>query len=436
MKKVAVIGGGISGIAAAYYLQKSGFSVDVYESSDRIGGRIGSESVEGRWLDFGGKNIGKKYTRFRNFVAELGELDFEYFGFSTSQVINGRVVRINKEKSQLANLLRVFSLAGLSGIMKLMPMVREVRKERDQGFLNTPYFNGVADRFDEKSLALFFPKGCAAHLIRPLTVRMNGAEPEECYPGNFGSNLSLALDSYEQLRQSMQGMIGRFREYARSVEFFTGHHVTALERRNGETVLHVACNNEKLQKSYSKVLVALPAVQAASLFRDALPELAELLGQVRYYPVAIALAKYQQDVFSGTQRAMVFDSACSLSNAGAYGIHDLDLVRYTFSGHTARKVIGPETKPEESIALAEELIAPYFRIRGNRRENFVYRYLSPGLCAYSQYHYRLLSKMNDIIDRVGNIGLTGDYWRGASIEACFRSASEGVQKLIDRHHQT
>src|SRR5258708_23098194 len=37
-KRIAVTGGGISGIAAANILQKNGYSVVVYEKSDKIGG--------------------------------------------------------------------------------------------------------------------------------------------------------------------------------------------------------------------------------------------------------------------------------------------------------------------------------------------------------------------------------------------------------------
>ena len=38
--KVAVIGGGISGLSAAYELDKKGFAVTVYEKSGRLGGQL------------------------------------------------------------------------------------------------------------------------------------------------------------------------------------------------------------------------------------------------------------------------------------------------------------------------------------------------------------------------------------------------------------
>lgn len=39
-KKVAVVGGGISGLTAAFYLYKKGYNVTIYEKENRIGGRI------------------------------------------------------------------------------------------------------------------------------------------------------------------------------------------------------------------------------------------------------------------------------------------------------------------------------------------------------------------------------------------------------------
>jgi len=426
MNKAAVVGGGISGIAAAFYLQKYGVDVDLYETGNRLGGRIGSDCIDGRYLDFGGKNIGRKYNRFREFVSELGGMEFEYFGFNTSQVINGNVVKLSKEKKRFFNILRVVSLAGIGGIKRLLPLMKAVDKDASQGFLNTTYFNRIADRFDEATLASFFPKRCTDHLIRPVTVRMNGAEPQECYPGNFGSNLALVLDSYEQIKQGMHTLLDRFQAKSKSVNLLTEHHVITIEPHNGGTTIYYSHENKTSRAEYNTVIVALPAVQAIALVSDLLPELAALLGNIRYYPVAVAIVCYRDAVFPDTQRAMVFDSSSPLSNAGAYGIHDLDIVRYTFSGKAARSLVTKESSSEEVVFLGEKIIEPYFSIRQNIRQDFIYKYISPGLCAYSPYHYQTLEKIDDCNRFFKGLFFTGDYRCGASIEACFRASAETV----------
>jgi oxygen-dependent protoporphyrinogen oxidase len=432
MTRVAVIGGGISGVASAFYLRQRNIEVDLYESEERIGGRIGSERLLGRWLDFGGKNIGKNYLLFRDFVKECGLLDFEYFGFNTSQVINGRVVRINKEGAKLFNTLRFISLCGFDGIRKLYPHVRAILKDRSQGVLDSEYFNKLALEYDHVSLAGYLKEPCLSHVVRPVTVRMNGAEPDECYPGNFGSNLSLVIDSYEQLKNGMHGMLDAFQASSDngSLRIFTGHRVTSVSRDPGGIKIGYMHGGVTAMAVYDKVISALPAIRLSALLDEILPEASLLLRQVRYYPVAVAIVKYHRDVFLKSQRAMVFDQSFPLSNAGAYGIHDLDLVRYTFSGRVSRSVISDKSLPEEVIGLGEKIAGPYFSIGDNTRESFAYRYLSEGLCAYSPFHHRLLRDIDTKLESFRGFAATGDYRRGASMEACFRAAGECVDKLL------
>ena len=48
-----IIGGGISGLTAAYYLQKAGLNYQIIEATDRVGGRIKTDVINGYRLDRG-----------------------------------------------------------------------------------------------------------------------------------------------------------------------------------------------------------------------------------------------------------------------------------------------------------------------------------------------------------------------------------------------
>ena len=50
---VTIIGAGIAGLTAAVYLHKSGFKVQIIEATDRAGGRIKTDKVDGFLLDHG-----------------------------------------------------------------------------------------------------------------------------------------------------------------------------------------------------------------------------------------------------------------------------------------------------------------------------------------------------------------------------------------------
>jgi protoporphyrinogen/coproporphyrinogen III oxidase len=69
--KVAVVGSGIAGLAAALKLQKTGHAVDLFEASDSPGGVIRSERREGYLLEFG-PNTSMPSAELVGLVEELG----------------------------------------------------------------------------------------------------------------------------------------------------------------------------------------------------------------------------------------------------------------------------------------------------------------------------------------------------------------------------
>ncbi|GAB6040889.1 FAD-dependent oxidoreductase [Endothiovibrio diazotrophicus] len=427
MKSIAIVGAGISGVAAAHYAQRSGWDVDLYEAQSQIGGRIGCTKLLGRDVEFGGKNIGLRYRRFREFAADVGGISFEEFGFNSSREVDGRVARLNKDGSILRTVLQLHRLCGSRGLLQLLPHSAAILLNRDQGFLNTPFFNALGRRGDGVPLSAHFSSRCVNHFIRTLTVRMNAAEPEECYLGNFGSNLGLALDRYQQVDGGMGKLLFSFQRHTDRVHCLTDRHVVEVVRRGNETMVSSRGEEGEWQRGYDHVVIALSAPHAARLLAESAPQVAVPLGRVRYFPVAVAVARYGEPVFTPKRRAMVFGPESPLSNAGAYGIHDLDLVRYTFSGQTARQVIRADTAGEFAMELAEKQLLPHFPAVAAGCRDFAYRYIPTGLCAYSAHHAALLDEICRTMPE--GISLVGDYWRGASIEACFRASEEVLGRL-------
>jgi oxygen-dependent protoporphyrinogen oxidase len=176
------------------------------------------------------------------------------------------------------------------------------------------------------------------------------------------------------------------------------------------------------------VILATPAPTAAALTAPLLPRLSERLRSVAYYPVTLVLAQYDRPIFSPSVRAIVFDRWYALSNAGAYGVNDLNVVRYTFSGRTARRV----TEAMDADALldcAETTLSQHVAVDRRWRQQVVVRRFNPGLCAYTPHHTAFLDQITVEAQRIAGLYLTGDYVKGASIEACFRAASACVQQL-------
>jgi monoamine oxidase len=72
---VVVIGAGIAGLSAAYYLKRGGVQATVYEARDRVGGRIYSKHRlmgEGLVTELGGEFIDGSHTDMRRFAKWFG----------------------------------------------------------------------------------------------------------------------------------------------------------------------------------------------------------------------------------------------------------------------------------------------------------------------------------------------------------------------------
>ena len=73
-KEVTVIGAGLAGISAALTLQDAGCSVRVIESSDRVGGRVATDVIDGFTLDRGFQLINSQYPELKR-LKVMDEVD-------------------------------------------------------------------------------------------------------------------------------------------------------------------------------------------------------------------------------------------------------------------------------------------------------------------------------------------------------------------------
>jgi len=71
-KNVAVVGAGIAGLTAAYYLKKYGYTVTVYEASNRVGGRMTTDRINDCLIDRGAQFLSSDYFTLLPLIHELG----------------------------------------------------------------------------------------------------------------------------------------------------------------------------------------------------------------------------------------------------------------------------------------------------------------------------------------------------------------------------
>lgn len=99
-KKVAIVGAGLAGLSAAITLQDAGCEVDIYESSDRVGGRVATDLIDGYRLDRGFQLINSRYPELIH-LDIIGELNFVDASRSIDISIDEKTVTLGDPRQDL-----------------------------------------------------------------------------------------------------------------------------------------------------------------------------------------------------------------------------------------------------------------------------------------------------------------------------------------------
>ncbi|GAA1136405.1 protoporphyrinogen oxidase [Nesterenkonia lutea] len=75
MPHIAVVGGGIAGLVAAWDLARAGCAVEIFEAGDRLGGAIGAQTLAGDAYDAGAEAFATRSPVVPRLLAELGLQD-------------------------------------------------------------------------------------------------------------------------------------------------------------------------------------------------------------------------------------------------------------------------------------------------------------------------------------------------------------------------
>jgi monoamine oxidase len=154
---VLIVGAGIAGLTAAYYLQKSGVPVRIIEASRRSGGRIRSQKdalgtattveIGGEFIDSGHKNIRKLAQELGllevDLVAADGKLTKDVYFFN-NRLINER-----------------------DFITAFMPLAKQIDRDlKAIGEVNYQSTNPLAIKLDRTSIQDYLDRYCADPLLR------------------------------------------------------------------------------------------------------------------------------------------------------------------------------------------------------------------------------------------------------------------------------
>ena len=306
MKPVAIIGGGITGLTAAFKLTQVGIPVTLFESTDRVGGVIQTVRDGNYLAECGPNTILETSPLIGELISDLSLGERRIYSSDQAEnryiVRNKRLVRLPRSPlSFLATTL--FSFRAKARLMA-EPFIRRapadeeeslakfVRRRIGREFLDyaiNPFVAGVyAGAPETLSVREAFPK---LHALEQrygslLLGQVLGARERKRKGGVLKQNA--AKFSFDQGLGTLTDALGqRLKEQIR-----TGQAIGKLTRQNGAWSLGQAGD-------YSAVLLALPAFRLAEMqvTCESKPVSLAMLGDIHYAPVAsVALGFHRQDV--------------------------------------------------------------------------------------------------------------------------------------------
>lgn len=436
-RSIAVIGGGLAGLTAAYVLGERGARCVVFEAENRLGGRAMTDDLDGFEVDPGAQLFGSMYTRFLGLTRELG--------------LGDRLVRVPGRDALWRN-GRAHEVVYGSVASMITSGGLPIGTKMRLGATYVPFLNrhagdlqvGAPERYaaaglDDETIAAWGERELDREFVRslayPQLAAFYGALPEETSAGfyhvlaRYGLDISL---------YAVDGGVGKVAECLADRVRATGG-----EMRLGTTVRSIRLTTEGVvvttdagEDSFQNAVAAIPAPALRPLLEGAPEKLTDWLDLVRFRPsVVLALVTRtpaDQRFFGlsfprGTMRYLA--AVAVAENKGVPG------------GDAHRGVLLALPSPEaaasfiemESRAILERLlpeIAVAFpgiesrlvRVRG-------YRWPQGAPTFYPGYARHLGEFRRNPPDRGSRLVLAGDYLYGPTVEGAVLSGYAAAGRL-------
>jgi monoamine oxidase len=183
---VLIVGAGIAGLTAAYYLDRSGVPVRIIEASQRIGGRmlsqakaLGTETT----VELGGEFIDSGHKNIRKLAQELGLVEVDLLEFDRG--FTSDVWFFNNKSISERELVTAF-----------IPFAKQLDRDvKEIGEVNYKSTNARAIRLDRLSIKTYLDRYCADPILRRFI--------EIAYTSEYG------LEIYRQSAINLISLIGK-----------------------------------------------------------------------------------------------------------------------------------------------------------------------------------------------------------------------------------
>lgn len=455
MPRVAVIGGGIAGLTAAWTLQRRGVGVRVFEASDRLGGKLWTDRADGLLIDAGPDSFLSSKPAALALIRELG-LEASVVntlpdGGGTFILHNGRLEPLPEGMTMLVPAepraiarTRLLSPLGKARLMTEY-LIRPRHGDEDESvaaFMRRRVGNEVYERLAEPLLSGIFAGDAEVLSLMSTYPRFRNVERE--YGGLIRGAMTMrrAASAGPSVRRhtpfvSLQGGLGELIDALAGqigVEnIVTGSDVTSIRAEDSGYRVSFAGGDEQ----YDGVIVAAPAGSAARMLADMDGPLADDLAAIPYVTSAtISLAFHARDVETHQagrgfviprREGRILTAVTWTSSKFGGRVPDGMALLRGFVGRAGNEA--PARLPDDQLipAVRREL-ADILGITAEPSVARVYRWPS-ALPQYVLGHPARLARIAARLEPRPTMRLTGAAYRGVGIPDCIADATAQATAL-------
>jgi len=469
MTRIAIIGGGISGLAAAVELEehrRAGRNVEyvLYESSPHLGGVLRTELIDGcvveagpdsfitekpwaadlcRTLGIGDQLIGSNDADRKTFILTRGRLvempDGLMFMVPTKILPTG-FSPLFSWKTKLRMTQELFH-----------PPRAVEHDESVAAFVERHYGSEMVDRLADPLLSGVYGGEAANLSVRAVLPRF--AEMERTH-GSLGRAMLAARNSarkktsagppkpapplFTSLKSGMQSLPETAVSRLIPSALLTNAPVDAIQFEAGGWVVSAGLRSDQVDR----VILALPAGATANVLRIASPELSAELAAIQYSSSITVGLGYEQQVRRSLPPGFGFLVPRSEGKRllAATFVHnkfphrapaDRALLRCFFAGTNAENVW--QLADGQIIQIVRDELQQILGLSAEPLFARVYKWQS-AMAQYGVGHLDRLDRIERLRQKLPGLALAGNAYRGIGVPDCVRSGREAARQLVDQQN--
>ncbi|QDT05033.1 Protoporphyrinogen oxidase [Rubripirellula lacrimiformis] len=461
-KRVAVIGGGISGLAAAHHLRKLDPSLDVqlFESGDRLGGVIRTTETDGFLIEGAADNF---ITTAPNAIELCRDLGLGQELIPTNPGGGGAMV---VSRGKLEPVPPGFMVMAPSRIWPILAtrILSPMGKLRSGMEVFVPRKKAAEDESLKSFISRRFGSEMFQRLVQPLVGGIYTADPARL---SVAATMPRFLDMEQQHGSLIRGMMSGRRKQSGPAESRGGaRHSQFMTLRGGMSRLidalaaslpsdSVHLNSPIVQLSKAStgwliedqnghrstadaVVMASPANHAATMLRQVAPKIARRLRRIEYASCAVVSLAFRRDQINAPMNSFGFVVphvenhlilSCSFSSEKYEGrAPDGTVLMRVFIGGAMQSGL-LRLPNDQLIELAHWEVARLLKIDGKP----LLRHLTRQSQAMPQYHVGHQQRISDIKEHLADhptLALAGSSLSGVGVPGCVASGQKAAVEVV------